>query len=542
MSTDELDRFFSQDAPAPERVNGRYQWADPVTGSERSWQTASNYAYPVVDHWALDRWRTRQLLIGLGRRPDLLAVLAAMVEPDNGKLDEVTATALEVAGTTEKANRGTAVHSALEAADLGKAWPDMFNPHVSAYRAALDAAGLRAVAVEQQVLNRDLGAAGKFDRIYEEADGTFVTGDVKTSGRLDLGALEHAVQFAVYNGASHVRTPDGQWVLMPALRRDYAVLVHVDAETGATSIYRVSLRIGQLGANLAAEVRGLRKMGPILLPYVSPEPADMVTVADRTNEGSVDGSRRVFEGREQIFQLGEWMDVYPPAPRGMEQAVPVGGPDPFASAANGAAGADQPVATTSNLRSADDLLRQKVSKAEVQQYARTVDPEGVGKDLAHTKKILVEMLGKRGKLAPAGSVAQSGPAPVMPAAASDTEAFRALTLARIREASTVGDLQLLNRAVVKERGDQAWTDEFTEAARLKVAELDAAAGPVLDESVVTKIRAAVDTKELGRIWEAVTIGGSDQKRWEPYEALGQARMAELNNARPPAPANPFADN
>jgi hypothetical protein len=517
-------------------VNGRYQWPDPVTGSERSWQTASNYAYPVVDHYSLDRWRTRQLLIGLGQRTDLMSVLAAMVEPDNGKLDEVAKTALEVAGVTKDANNGTAVHSALEAADLGRAWPDMFNPHVAAYRAALQAAGLRAVAVEQQVINRDLGAAGKLDRIYQEADGTLVLGDVKTSGRLDLGALEYATQLAVYTGASHYRAPGGEWVEMPALRTDYAVLVHVDHETGATSIYRVSLRIGQLGANLAAEVRGLRKMGPILLPYVAPDPL----LADPTPTLPRAITEATPPSVEELPTHGQ--------PGMFAQNVAQATADPFSGAAQenrGPVEAPQPSNTTNTtapLRSADDLLRQKIGKAEVQQYARTVDPDGVGKDLAHTKKILVEMLDRRGKLAPAGSVAQSGPAPVMPAAASDTEAFRALTLARIREATTVGDLQLLNRAVVTERGDQAWTDEMTEAARVKVAELDAAAGPVLDPSVVEKIRAAADTKELGKIWEAVTIRGSDQKRFEPYHEMAMNRMAVLNSARPTAPANPFTGN
>lgn len=570
----ESDQFFAQGAPAPDRVNGRYTWADPATGEVRSWQTASNFAYPLIDQAGLQRWRHRQILIGLSQRPDLMAVLAATVEHDNGTLDQMIETALQVAGTTKAANLGTAVHAALEAADQGLPYPDQFEPHVAAYRQALVDNGLTVLCCEARVINRPLGAAGKLDRIYQEADGSYVVGDVKTAGNLELGGHEHAVQTAVYTTSDYIRQGD-EWVPMPPVRTDYAVIVHVNRETGATAVYRVSLTIGRHGANLAEEIRGWRKSGPVLLPYVPPTeiaPTTEVQGATRdpfaqVTEQSGIGTPFTRAAQPEIDQLNA---ANPNLGHGVSAAaqpeisgagVPFPAVEPemngasnvsssalaFARPADdsnrapdlGPAGLTG-VQHTFALRTAQDLLGQRITKAHVQEYARQVDPLGVGKDLAHNKKVLVEMLGKAGKLAAAGSVsspAQTGPAPVMPAAASDTATFRVLTMARIKQATTVGDLQLLNRTVVKERGDQAWTDEMTEAARLRVAELDQPVEP----TILDRITACTETDQLADLWNDVTVGGSVMAHWTPeVDQASRIRLAELNNSRPPAPANPFA--
>lgn len=568
----EADQFFAQGAPAPERVNGRYALADPVTGEARTWQTASNYAYPLIDQFGLTIWRQRQLLIGLAQRPDLMAMLAAAVEPDNGKLDEVIKTAMEVAGVTRSANMGTAVHSALEAADLGLAWPDMFNGHVAAYRQALAEQGLKVVACESKVINRSLGAAGKFDRILQEADGSYVIGDIKTAGNLDLGAHDHAVQLAVYATADYVQQGGNDWERMPPVRADYAVIVHVDRETGATAIYRVSLTVGRHGTNLAEEIRGWRKSGPVLLPYVPPaevkseqvtytrapqqfEQHDVSTLAD------MQAGRQVFiPGAPIASDLAVTpFPVVEPEMNGasnVASSTPATVPglvaDDFPSNYKDALRAEglEPGVPALALRTAQDLLGQRVTKAHVQEYARQVDPQGVGKDLAHNKRVLVEMLGKAGKLAAPGTVSPPTtptPAPVMPSAATDTAAFRELTLARIRQAPTIGDLQVLNRAVVKERGDQAWTDEMTEAARLRVQALDTQVSQNLasmvtpaEPTVLDRVAACTETAQLAELWNEITIGGSVMARWTPeVDQASRMRLAELNNARP-APANPFA--
>lgn len=622
----ELDAFFA-DAKGPpaedERVNGRYRLTDPNTGHERSWMTASNYGFPLEDQHGLQRWRARKLLRGLGQRQDLLDMLATMPpdEVDNGKLDEIIETALQVAATSADANRGTAVHDALRAADEGRSYPATFEPHVRAYRAALARFGLRVVLVETLGVNPTVGGAGKLDRVYAEADGSLVIGDIKTSGRLELGAHSFSVQACVYQGFSHIKS-GGQWMDAPPTREDYAVVVHVDRDTGAVSVYRVDLQIGRHGANLAEQVRGWRKSGPVLLPYVAPavpmaarqaaevqgatrDPftVDPVIQADRLNEGSVDGTRRLFDGRVQVFQLGEWMDTdgltdaaraiehQPSGPLAQDIAgagVPFPVVDPEMNGASNVAsdplvrnteaydeaaniyapnvprllaalpGTSMTIAPTEHggviqpepaplsvgLRTAADVM--KMSKTEAQTYCRTVDPDGVGRDLAHTKKVLVEMLAKAGKLAPAGTVAAPAHRADPPSERPGSDIFRRLQLGRIQAATTVGDLQVLRNEIVKRHGDQAWTDELTEAARAKVAEIDSR--PISQESnntyvpnALDRIAAFTETEDLKRFWEEVTLGGSLPGNWTPeLDQASRARLTELTNARPPAPANPFA--
>jgi hypothetical protein len=657
LSTDtDVDQFFAGGGAAPaERVNGRYKMVGP-DGDQHSYQTASNFGFPLADQFGLNKWRMRQLLTGVAMRPDLQALLATMdtAEPDRGKLDEVIDTALQVAGTTADANRGTAVHSVLQAADEGKAYPPEYSSYVDYYREALAHFGLRVVLTERLVVAPELGAAGRLDRVFEEADGTLVIGDVKTSGRLDLGAHEISVQLAVYQGASHVRGDDGKsWISLRDGRRvrdDYAIVVHVDKDTGAVAMYRVDLIIGRHGANLAEQVRGWRKSGPVLLPYVpplgaGPNTVDPATVAQAASafvqaaqpepnpttfpngapdpftpnptsfpDGTPDPFDQVTEQtgigtpftqaaqpevdrlnaqtRQAMADAVAVMQGAPPSLNAQTASPWVNGPGEPNEAADmfgGPAVTGPPVAeqrdvtvpgqvpgsatvpgmpldpfgqnpvtparavdareyppTAGLFKTSTELM--KMSKAEVQQYCREHGNTG---DLAHTKKVLVEMLAKAGKLAAPGSQPTSdGRVPatsahpdnlrtVPPSETPGSDVFRQLQLGRIKAAATVGDLQTLNRAIVTKHGDQAWTDELTEAARLRVAELDATHPSAA--TVLERIASAQRPEDLAKLWEEITVGNSAPGAWTPeIHQAANARMVELNNARPPAPANPFA--
>lgn len=638
----DTDAFFAGGGLVPaERVNGRYKLSDPVTGESKSWQTASNYGFPLQDQYGLNKWRLRQLLTGVAQRPDLLALLAAMVDYDKGKLDEIAETALQVAGTSADANIGTAVHEALRAADEGKPYPPMFEPHVRAYRAELARFGLRAVLVERLVITPALGAAGRLDRGYEEADGTLVLGDIKTSGRLDLSEHEISVQLAVYQGASHVRSLDDKtWEPLPRMRDDYAIVVHVDRESGAVSVYRVDLTIGKNGANLAAQIRGWRKAGPVLLPYVPPvtvgpelqagrvaqygerpvwtsgpttaaemqeaihrpapdyySPFNGPTVtgppevpapraapdesAPRVSDpdpwGTADGSRRVHEGRPQVFQLGEWMDLTGPETASLGQVIGQV-TDEYKAAQAALLDGAKALGYQPGRKTAAEL--KKGTKAQVQEYCRQ---HGVTEDLAHTKDNLVIMLGKRGLLADGGkpgaititdqtgvsgeTLDPFGTRPSTPGTTGTTrtqpsdspggssgpppptgnpddprdKAFTIKVMALIKVAESVGTLQTIRNNVVKQGGDQAWTDEMTEAARVRVSVLDAGttAFPT-SPTPLDRIGLCEQPQDLAQLWEQITIGGSATERWTAeIEAAAMAKMDQLTASRPAAPANPF---
>lgn len=526
--TAEADQFFASRAPTNVRENGRYKLPDPITGAERSWQTASNFAYPLTDQWRLNRWRMRQLLRGVAARPDLIALLAATVDPDNAKLDEVITTALEVAGTTADANMGTAVHEALRAADEGKPYPPMFEQHVTAYRAALARYRLTVHMVERLVCSPDLGAAGRFDRVFLEADGTPVTGDVKTSGRLDLGEHEHAVQFAIYQGGTHVRDEaNNRWLPMSGpngrpVRDDYAIVVHVDRESGAVAVYRADLIIGRHGANLAEQVRGWRKSGPVMLPYVPPVLAD-------DSQGPF--SAEIPGAVTDPFDTGPAVSSAPAALQTMSSTTPT-------------LSLPGPGGTNGTRKTAAEL--QKMQKAQVQEYCRS---QGMTSDLAHTKGILITMLGQRGLLAVPGAVTATSPmSQIMAGPPPPTEdpndprtmAFRTMALARINTAGSVGEMETIRKSIVKAGGDQAWTDEMTEVARARVAVLDSAKATSEALDSLALVAACDAPEQLAKLWEKVTVGGSLPGNWTPeIDQAARARLDEINNSKPAAPANPF---
>ena len=74
------------------------------------WSTLSK---ALDDKTALTKWKCRQVAIGLGARPDLVAV-AQSVKGDDRKLDEVVETAMTAAEAERAANIGTALHALSE--------------------------------------------------------------------------------------------------------------------------------------------------------------------------------------------------------------------------------------------------------------------------------------------------------------------------------------------------------------------------------------------------------------------------------------------
>src|SRR6187431_478606 len=404
----------------PERVNGRYKFVDPF-GNTVSAMTASNFGFPLADQYGLNKWRMRELVKGIAQRQDLIALLSVLDRDSKGKVDEIIDTALSVAGTSAAANQGTAIHEALRLADMGLPYPEMFEPFVASYRSELARFGLTVGLIEATVYNPGLNSRGDLDRTFIEADGTHVIGDIKSTGHLEDAAHEISVQLKVYQSATHYRDDKGAWHAVPRgkhpLRDDYAIIVHVDREHATVTLYRVDLWIGSRGANLAEQVRQWRKSGPVLLPYAPP--GTPVTEANWVAQAPADGSvRTLHDGTVEIFQLGEWMTV-PPSTQAspawsptVSDAPPA--PDPDVDPDNGRPDPD-PGPPDATLPPADfsaeatglpvgckvpatlkatDLLNTKVTKAQAQEYCRN---HGIT-DLAHTKKVLVDMLRKRGCL------------------------------------------------------------------------------------------------------------------------------------------------
>lgn len=600
------DDFFDRTAERPDIVAGRYRLPHPVTGAEQSWTRATTHAELPEDSYALTRWQMRQLVRGLRLRTDLLRLIEGWpADPTDAECDEVIGTAHEVAGNDARANLGTAAHGVLQRVD--EAWherdaegarrvgqldaflaaagvPEWALQLARSYVVELCRHGLSPVPgmVERRVINVDLGCAGTLDNLYREADGTLALGDKKT-GRVD-GYTERkfAVQLAVYLGASHMLHADGAGTHEMAalnLRRDYAVLVHVDPEAGACSVYRVDMRRGQLGANVAADVREWRRQRHLLLPYVAPAAqaaADGVVSAAIGKPPRVVGEpespmlsnrpapmvaeTRVIGDEVQQFDGQNWAYVGPattPPDPGNEHSAN------STTAALGDALAASNGAGLPRLRTRADLERKRVSKAELQTYCRA---HGMT-DLAHNKPQLLDALERAGKLAPPSDVTDYSAGRTYAAPATDpgvissaqvsgedptdprSPAFHRARLAEIAAARTVGELGRIHATVTRVGGDQAWTDAMTEAARTRTAELDAAALPAPPTiewggavvPVDQVIDGALSSQEMARVWTLTTLGGSAPERWtDALNERAHARLAWLQaEAEQRPPATPF---
>ncbi len=537
MST-EADAFFAPRAGVEREsdvVNGRYVLPDPGTKTIRSWTRASNIGAALADQFGLNRWRMRRLLVGLSARPDLLNLLKVMVEPDNAKLDEIIGTALEVAGTTESANQGTTIHEIQRRVHLGEPIPEDMRHFADAYTAALAKAGLTVVTTEVRVLHPKLGAAGRLDVILREADGTLVIGDTKATDHINLSAPEFAPQLSVYASAEWVEMggDGGQWTRMPEVRQDYAICIHVNRETGAVALYRVDMRLGAYAANLATQVREWRNTKGVLLPYVPPAPVLGTALA-----ASLPEAPSTFTMTPDTISTTYVRPATDPVP----QYPNAGLTDQTTEAVH----LDVPVpgaAVSGDLRSAAELT--KLTKAQVQQYMRD---HGMPDDLAHTKAILIARAVQHGKVRPDGAPAPMSPAGSTPPADANggvaavdipgTPEFIAHVLHLITTAGTVAQLQRTQQFVVRLGGDQAWTDQMTEHARHKANALDQPASP----EAVAQVKACQSQEDLAQLWTELTIGGSRPEGWPPeVDAAARARLIEIQNAAPAAPANPFGN-
>lgn len=574
-----MQGFFAT-GPAPEREPSRPKFVDPRTGIERSWQRASNFAAPLESPFGLIKHKTRRLIAGLNRRVDLARMLLTGAVM-NDKVDEVIDTALSAAEDEAAANNGTAVHAALGLCDLGREVPQEYRQHAASYVAELRRYGLRPVAVEQRVLNTRLSATGTFDRVYVTDSGRYVIGDIKT------GSLSHphkfAVQCVVYADADYIIGPDGKAEPTPwPLDTNTAVLVHVDPETGATSIYGVPLQVARFGAALAEQVRSFRRMD-VLLPFAgfpaaaladelrrdavqsiaqaSDVPAELLTPTPgvpnaeqvRAAIAPIVANAAAAAQQVQAAVAQAISDVTESA----QQSTTVAGVD-----LNKHAAADQPPIVSTGELSAEELsaaarlkldttlpaehtrrllelLKPKNDKAKLQRMLSDLG----GVDLAHNRKWLAERIielqdASAGTHAPAAQVAQTIEQGVP---ANEATPF---TLKQIAEAQTPGDIQRLHDNITARSGPAAWTSAMNDVAKRRYAELEggaaqtviAAPAPdvVTQTSPLSRIADAKSTQDLAQVWIEVTAGGSNVAAWTPaYDQAARARAAELSAAQQP---------
>jgi hypothetical protein len=242
---------------------GRYLIVPEGGGDPVPHTRATTHAATLDDRYGLEKWGQRMVAIGLSRRDDLLAQVAATPPEDSTRLDSIVVDAVEAGGSSTGRNIGEALHQFTQRVDLGEmelsAVPEAWRPDVAAYRQAMDEAGFVVELVERTCVVPELTVAGTFDRLVVRDGRRFVL-DVKSGQKLDYAWGAIATQLAIYSRAATVYDLEtAEHSPMPEVDRRFGVVAHVPAGQGKCELIVVDLEPGWRGAQLAHFVRTWRK-------------------------------------------------------------------------------------------------------------------------------------------------------------------------------------------------------------------------------------------------------------------------------------------
>jgi len=246
----------------------RDRWGRPLIlpiggGKPVGYTRVSTMSKALDDTEGLTKWKMRQTVAGIAKRPDLLA-LAASAGDDKTTLNRVASEAMDAASSSAAANTGTALHSFTELADTGgdlTHLPMEYRADIAAYRAAM--APLRILAMEQFVVIDELSAAGSFDRLVAMPNGKIRVADMLTGKDAPTYAGATSAQIAMYAHGSLYDHATGARHPLPMIDTQVGLLIHLPAGTGTCTIYEVDLVSGWVAANIAKAIRDWRKIKPV---------------------------------------------------------------------------------------------------------------------------------------------------------------------------------------------------------------------------------------------------------------------------------------
>lgn len=264
--------------PEPPRrgKDGPYIIPDAKTGEKRYWTRATTFASAVEDDFRLNLWKTRMTAVGLARRPDLYAGVAAVEDPqsDDGKrkLDALCEQAKEFAGASTGSNLGTALHAFTQQLDMGRrpAVPAPWDKDVAAYEELIGLHGIDISPnyVERVVTVPFVKVAGTMDRLVRWNADNFVL-DVKTGADLSYAMNKIAIQLALYAHAETVYDVESnRHFPMPKVDKERALVVHLPAGKATATLYEVDIRTGWQMAMVCSTVREYRKRKDLAHPLV----------------------------------------------------------------------------------------------------------------------------------------------------------------------------------------------------------------------------------------------------------------------------------
>jgi hypothetical protein len=271
---------FGTPAAVVERGPGGMPLIKLAEGSDEvvPYDRASSYGKAIDNGAGLLYWAKCMVVKGAAMSPSIVKAARPLDYYDAdgaGKkaLIELAEKAMTLAGSSDKATEGTAMHSYTELIDKGQPLPDGIDAEtladLDAYRRVT--AGLAYPAIETFVVTDEVRVAGTFDRIIDVPDsedwpvwlrGKRCIGDLKT-GNAEGAIAGILVQLAIYsrgklyNPATGARTPLD-------VDRSVGLVVHLPLGKGEAQIIAVDLSLGWAGvlaAQAARAFQGAAKLG-----------------------------------------------------------------------------------------------------------------------------------------------------------------------------------------------------------------------------------------------------------------------------------------
>jgi len=276
----------------------------PGRGTKRvPYRRTTTFVGCLDDMNGLMKWQSRQVVLGMGQRNDLVLAAAAANPDDKKTLHDIAEKAKQAAASSAAADIGTALHSYTERIDRGDTLGHVPQPYANdlqAYREAT--AGIEWLGIETFRVHDDWQIAGTADRIGKINGRTMIM-DIKT-GSIDY-PHEMAMQLAMYSRmvpydiATDTRSADPELV-----DPNRGVIIHLPAGQGRCELHEVRLSAGWGACLLARKVWEWRAIKDLLQPIGTTEPPPPPTWESLiTAATSLDDLRLIWARAKELGEL-----------------------------------------------------------------------------------------------------------------------------------------------------------------------------------------------------------------------------------------------
>ena len=255
----------------------RDRWGRPLIvpvggGKAVPYTRISTLSKALSDTTGLANWKIRMTVKGAVLRHDLLALAQAAVHnSDDRRLDKIAQEMLDAAGSSSKANIGTALHQFAEAHDRGELplVPPEYQQVMEHYRRVTEP--LQMLGSEKFVVNDELKAAGSFDRVVRLPDGRIVVADIKTGANEPKYPLPACIQIATYAHGTvydhNMAVPRKGTLADFGVDQSVGLMIHLPADGSGCFLHLLDLEAGWLAAQRATWVRSANKDRSIIKPF-----------------------------------------------------------------------------------------------------------------------------------------------------------------------------------------------------------------------------------------------------------------------------------